>query len=233
MIEMKLNGLDVKVEEGWTILETCQFYGIEIPTLCHKDHLKPYGACRLCTVEIGEGEATKLVSSCTYPVSQGLVVRTHTNRVQKARKMLIELHVALCPTSKVIQDLASKMGVKQVRFEPRNEDCVLCGLCVRICAEQMDGRAIGFINRGKDRRITTPFDAKSEVCRLCGACMWICPACQIRCHGPNPDTVLCNGCLMTETTCLDVYDDMQCWMGGKGECGTCIREGTVKKEKNA
>ena len=63
MIEMKLNGLDVKAEEGWTILETCQFYGIEIPTLCYKDHLEPYGACRICTVEIGEGESTRLVSS--------------------------------------------------------------------------------------------------------------------------------------------------------------------------
>jgi bidirectional [NiFe] hydrogenase diaphorase subunit len=230
MIQMKLNGLDVQAEEGWTILDTCRFYGIEIPTLCYKEHLSPYGACRLCTVEIGEGDSTKLVSSCTYPVSDGLVVRTHTNRVQRARKMLIELHVALCPTSKVIQDLASKMGVTQVRFEPKYEDCVLCGLCVRMCKEQMDGKAIGFVDRGRNRRITSPFDIKSEECRLCGGCIWICPACQTRCDGPNPESVLCNACLMTETTCLDVYDDMQCWMGGKGECGMCVREDTIAKE---
>jgi NADH dehydrogenase/NADH:ubiquinone oxidoreductase subunit G len=223
MIEMKLNGTDVKAEEGWTVLETSRFYGIEIPTLCHNEGLSPYGACRLCTVEIGDGETARMVSSCTYPVSEGLIVHTHTRRILKARKMLVEMLVALCPTSKTIQDLASELGVTKVRFEPRNEECVLCGLCVRICKEQMDGEAIGFVERGEDRRITTPFDIKSEKCRLCGGCIYICPACQVRCQGVNPDSVLCNGCLKSEPTCLDEYEDMQCWMGGKGECGTCIQ----------
>jgi len=77
MLKIKLNRLEVQVEEGWTVLEAAEFYGIEIPTLCHHDGLSDYGACRLCIVEIGEGKDAKFVSSCTYPVEEGLVVRTH------------------------------------------------------------------------------------------------------------------------------------------------------------
>ncbi|MCJ7488249.1 MAG: 2Fe-2S iron-sulfur cluster-binding protein, partial [Candidatus Aminicenantes bacterium] len=226
MIELILNGLSVKAEEGWTILETAQFFGLEIPTLCHNDGLSPYGGCRLCVVEIGEGPRAKLVSSCTYPAEEGLVVRTDTKRVWAARRMMIELMLSVAPGSKVLQDLASKFGVTHLRFTPRNEECILCGLCVRMCAEQMDARAIGFQQRGHKRKISTPFDMRSEECRLCGACMYICPVCQLRCQGPNAETALCNGCLTMDPTCLDHYDDLQCWMYDAGRCGTCVREKT-------
>ena len=83
MITFKLNGLEVQVEHGSTILEACEFYGIEIPTLCYNEGLSSYGGCRLCLVEIGEGENAQLVSSCTYPVEQGLKVRTNTKRVTR------------------------------------------------------------------------------------------------------------------------------------------------------
>ncbi len=228
MINLKINGLDVKAEEGWTILETAKFYGLEIPTLCYNESLSPYGGCRLCLVEVGEGSKTKLVSSCTYPVEEGLIVRTDTKRVIETRKMMIELMLSLAPNSKVIQDLASKFGVKQVRFKIRNEECILCGLCVRMCSEQMDGRAIGFQNRGYKRKISTPFDIRSEECRLCGGCIYICPACQLRCQGPQADTAVCNACLNLDPTCLDHYDDLQCWMYDAGRCGTCVREKTEK-----
>jgi bidirectional [NiFe] hydrogenase diaphorase subunit len=209
MITFRMNGLEVKAEEGWTVLETAKFYGLEIPTLCFHEGLK-----------------TKLVSSCTYPAEEGLVVRTDTNRVWAARRMMIELMLAMAPGSKVLQDMASKFNVTQVRFTPKNEECVLCGLCVRMCAEQMNAKAIGFQKRGLNRKISTPFDMRSEECRLCGACMYICPVCQLRCQGPNADTVLCNGCLTMEPTCLDHYDDLQCWMYDAGRCGTCVREKT-------
>lgn len=225
MVTVRINGLDLQVEEGWTVLEAARFLGIRIPTLCHNDGLSPYGACRLCLVEIGERPRSKLVSSCTYPVSDGLTVWTHSQRVIKARKMMLELLLALCPTSRTIQDLAAELNVQKVRFEPRNEDCILCGLCVRMCAEQMDGKAIGFVDRGNQRRITTPFDIKSDVCRLCGGCMYICPACQLRCDGPEPPGVVCGSCLKLEPTCLEHYEDMQCWMGPATECGVCVREG--------
>lgn len=207
MITMKINGVEVKVEEGWTILETARFYGLEIPTLCHHEGLTPYGGCRLCLVEIGEGPRAKLVSSCTYPAEEGLVVHTDTKRVVQARRMMIELMLSVAPYSKVIQDLASKFGVTRMRFKIRNEECILCGLCVRMCEEQMDGKAIGFQNRGYQRKISTPFDLRSEECRLCGGCIYICPACQLRCQGPQAETAICNACLTMEPTCLDFYDE--------------------------
>lgn len=224
MITFRMNGLEVQAEEGSTILDTARFYGLEIPTLCHDDGLTPFGGCRLCVVEIGEGLRTKLVSACTYPVEEGLVVRTDSARVWASRRMMIELMLAMAPGSKVLQDMASKFGVTQVRFKVRNGECVLCGLCTRICAEQMDAEAIGFQQRGHKRKISTPFDMRSEVCRLCGACMYICPACSLRCQGPSADTALCNGCLTMEPSCLDHYDDLQCWMYDAGRCGTCVQE---------
>jgi len=224
MVRLTINGLDLELEEGWTVLEAARFLGLEIPTLCYNEGLSPYGGCRLCLVEIGEREKAKLVSSCTYPVQEGLVVRTDTKKVLEARKMNIELMLSIAPYSKVIQDLASKFGVTQVRFKVRNEECVLCGLCVRMCREQMDGKAIGFVRRGIDMRITTPFDKKSQECRLCGGCMYICPACQLRCQGPDAETAVCNACLTMDPTCVDVYDELQCWMYDAGRCGTCVRE---------
>lgn len=232
MIKFKLNGLDVQIEEGSTLLEACRFYGIEIPTLCYYEGLTPYGGCRLCLVEIGEGSNAKLVSSCTYPVEEGLVVRTNTKRVINARKMMIELLLSVCPQSKIIQDLASKFNVTKVRFKVRNDDCILCGLCVRMCKEQMQAGAIGIVERGYKKKIATPFDIRSEVCRFCGGCIYICPACQLRCQGPEPATDICNACLSLEPTCIENHDDYQCWMATTGSCGTCEgRPDQIKKKK--
>jgi len=230
MITFRLNGLDVQAEEGWTVLETAKFYGLEIPTLCYNEGLSSFGGCRLCLVEIGVEPRSKLVSSCTFPAEEGLVVHTDTKRVIEARRMMIELMLSVAPFSKQIQDLASQFGVTRMRFTPRNEECILCGLCVRMCAEQMDGRAIGFQNRGSKRKISTPFDVRSEECRLCGGCMYICPACQMRCQGPEAETAVCNACLTMEPTCLDAYDELQCWMYDAGRCGTCVQETPAEKE---
>ena len=224
MIKIFINNVEVEVEEHWTVLEAAKFYGLAIPTLCYNEGLSPYGACRLCLVEIGKPPNTRMVSSCTYPVEEGLVVHTDTERVLRARRMMIELMLAQAPNSKVLQDLASLYGVKQQRFKVRNDECVLCGLCVRMCAEQMDGRAIGFQERGHNRRISTPFDVRSKECRLCGGCIYICPACQLRCQGPDPDTDICNACLNMDPTCVDVYGETTCWMYDAGRCGTCVRE---------
>ncbi len=237
MITIYINNTEVQAEEGWTILDAAQFYGLAIPTLCHNPGLSNFGGCRLCLVEIGEGINTKLVSSCTYPVGEGLVVHTDTKRVLDARRMMIELMLSTAPGSKIIQDLASLYGVKQVRFKLRNEECIYCGLCVRMCEEQMDAKAIGFQNRGFKRKISTPFDARSYECRLCGGCMYICPACQLRCQGPDADTAICNGCLNLDPTCEVVYDELQCWMYDAGRCGTCVKipsdveEGTEDQEE--
>lgn len=214
MISLKLNGLTVSVEEGMTILEAARFLGFPIPTLCQMEGLSPYGACRLCVVEIGEGAKARLVSSCTYPVQEGLVVRTASERVVRARRMIIELLLASCPQSKVIQDLASAHEVKQQRFKQEYETCILCGLCVRMCKEQMAAGAIGFRGRGERRTIGTPFDEKSEVCRVCGGCMYVCPACQLRCTYNEPERAICGGCANLAPPCLEKekFHDMMCYM---------------------
>ena len=214
MIKLTINGLEVEVDKGTTILEAAQFLGFPIPTLCHMEGLTPYGACRLCVVEIGEGSKSRLVTSCTYRVEQGLKVRTASSRVVKARKMIIELLLASCPQSKVIQDLASAHGVRQQRFRQEYEDCILCGLCVRMCEQQMMAKAIGFRGRGETRSIGTPFDIKSETCRLCGGCIYVCPACQLRCTYNQPEKAICGGCANLTPPCVDKeqFDDMMCYM---------------------
>ena len=90
MINLTINCLSVSIEKGTTLLEAAKFLGFPIPTLCHLEGLSPYGACRLCLVEIGEGERAKLVTSCTYPVQEGLKVRTTSKRVDRARRLIFE-----------------------------------------------------------------------------------------------------------------------------------------------
>jgi bidirectional [NiFe] hydrogenase diaphorase subunit len=214
MIQLTMNGLSVSMEEGTTLLEASKFLGFPVPTLCHMEGLSPYGACRLCVVEIGEGAKARLVTSCTYKVEEGLHVRTASSRVIRSRKMILELLLASCPQSKTVQDLAAAHGVRQQRFRQEYEECILCGLCVRICEEQMMAKAIGFRGRGASRSVGAPFDVRSEVCRLCGACLYICPACQLRCTFMEPQKAVCGGCTNLSPPCLDKekFDDMMCYM---------------------
>ena len=193
-MQIKIDGIIVEVPEGFTILEAANFLGIRIPTLCYHEGLSPWGGCRLCIVEIGKGEKTKLVTSCTYPVEEGLIVRTATERIVNARKMILELLISQCPTSKTLQDLASEIGLNRVRFKPKWENCIQCGLCVRMCNEQMMASAIGFQSRGNKLKIATPYNENSEVCKKCGGCIYICPACNLRCDGPHPKNILCGAC---------------------------------------
>jgi len=214
MVSLHINGLEISAEEGTTLLEASRFYGFPIPTLCHMDGLSPYGACRLCVVEIGEGAKARLVTSCTYPVGEGLKVRTASSRVIKARKMILELLLASCPQSKTVQDLASAYEVRKQRFKQEYEDCILCGRCVRMCEEQMMAKAIGFRSRGAKRSLGTPFDIQSEECRRCGACIYVCPACQLRCTYTEPERPICGGCANLSPPCLEKegFEDMMCYM---------------------
>ncbi len=214
MVGIKLNGLPASFDEGTTLLEAAKFYGIPIPTLCTMEGLSPYGACRLCVVEIGKGPKARLVTSCTYPVQEGLEVRTSSARVVRARKLILELYLASCPQSKTVQDLAAAHNVRQQRFRQEHETCIMCGLCVRMCKEQMMSGAIGFRGRGEKRSVGTPFDVKSDVCRTCGACMYVCPACQLRCTFSDPSKAICGGCANLSPPCLTKasFDDMMCFM---------------------
>ena len=214
MIHLMINGLPTSVEPGTTLLEAASFLGFPIPTLCHMEGLTPYGACRLCVVEIGEGSTAKLVSSCTYPAEEGLRVRTASSRVMNARKMILELLLASCPQSKTIQDLASAYEVRQQRFKQEYEDCILCGRCVRMCEEQMMANAIGFRSRGEKRSIGTPFDKNSDVCRQCGGCIYVCPTCQLRCTYTTPEQAICGGCANLSPPCVEKekFNDLMCYM---------------------
>lgn len=227
MVRLEINGLPVEVEKGTSLLEAARFVGFPIPTLCHEDGLKPYGGCRLCLVEIQNGMRSSLVTSCTYPAQEGLKVRTNSERVERARRLLVELYVATCPQSKRLQDLAAVLGVRQVRYEPEHEHCIQCGLCVRMCEQQMMAGAIGFAGRGLHRRVSRPFDMTSELCRQCGACLYICPVCELRCQGPQAESTLCSGCLNFAPVCFQSYDDAMCFLQ---PCHACELPGPLRAD---
>ena len=221
MVNLIIDGVKVKAEEDSTILGVARFYGINIPTLCYHEELTPYGACRLCMVEVKDGKRTRLVASCLYPVREGIEVKTHSERVMNGRKLILELLLARCPNSKNLQDLASQMGLEHVRFKMENEDCILCGLCVRMCAEQMGSGAIGFAGRGQRREVVTPFRTASDICRNCGACMYICPVVDLQCRGLKSPGELCNSCLVMTPQCLEKYDQVMCTLES---CGACVQK---------
>jgi heterodisulfide reductase subunit A len=177
MIPVTIDGQSIEVEEETTILEAAQQLGIYIPTLCHHPALEPYGACRLCTVEIFYNGRSRLVTACNYPIRSEIEVQTASEKVVKGRKMLAELLLARCPNAPVVRDLAASLGVTKTRFEMGSEDelCYLCGLCVRVCQELIGQSAISFVSRGVDRQVGTPFFEFSDACIACGACEFICP----------------------------------------------------------
>lgn len=192
-VKMIINGIEIETEIKPNLLEVLKENNIDIPTLCYTPDLEGYGACRLCVVEVKRGKRERVVVSCVYPVEEGIEVRTNTEKINKIRKMLIEMLLARCPASKVLNDLAEKYGVKKVRFPLENDDCILCGLCVRICREKLNAYTIGFAERGTKRRVASPFDINPERCIKCGGCMYICPVLDIRCSGER--TAECDSCL--------------------------------------
>lgn len=175
MVTLQIDGQRVQASPGTTVLEAAQSIGIELPTLCHREGIEPYGACRLCTVEITDGDRTTLQASCCYPVKDGLVVRTDTPEVLDGRKLLLQLLLARCPEVPAIRNLAGQWGVSETPFTSKGQECVLCGLCVRACAELVGPEAIGFTGRGTSRHVGTPFDFPSAACLACGACTYVCP----------------------------------------------------------
>lgn len=175
MITFKLNGKEVQGEEGQYILQVAEKYGVEIPTLCHHKALEPAGMCRLCTVELFDGRRTRFVTACNYPIWEGMEVNTDSEAVYEGRKLIVELLLARCPDVPVIKELAEKYGIETPRFKLGDSNCILCGLCVRMCTERMGASAISMTGRGADMRVETPFQLKSDACQVCGACESVCP----------------------------------------------------------
>ena len=176
-ITIKIDGIEINTKEGTSILEAAQKVGIKIPTLCYNGALEPFGACRLCSVEIIDKRGrTKIVTSCNYPVFDGLVVETKSKKIFGTRQMLLELLLARCPKVKKIQDLAQEYDVLEPSYfvADNEEDCILCGLCARVC-EKVGVSAINFANRGIKREVTAPYHTISDDCVGCGACAIVCP----------------------------------------------------------
>jgi bidirectional [NiFe] hydrogenase diaphorase subunit len=176
MLNVTINDRQLQVEEGKTILEVALDEGIKIPTLCYHKELTPYGACRLCLVEIVGGGRPGLEASCIYKVTDRLEVKTDTDRVKKARKIIFELLLARCPDAEAIKKLAAEYGVTGTRIKlKQKENCILCGLCVRVCGEISQRHAQSFAGRGERRNVQTSFYKVSERCIGCGACAYLCP----------------------------------------------------------
>ena len=163
-ITLSIDGREVTVEEGTTILEAANSIGIKIPTLCYHPSLSAFGSCRICSVEIESGGRSRIVTSCNYPVEEGLKVQTRSDAVIHARRLVSEMLLARCPNVEIIQELAREYGVEEPRFKLGNEDerCILCGLCSRVCEEKMGRSVINFVGRGVNRRVQTPFQQTGD-----------------------------------------------------------------------
>ena len=184
-VNITINGLALQVDANMTVLEAAQSAGIDIPTFCHDPELTKAGACRMCVVEVAG--ARNLPAACTTPVAEGMVVETETERVQKARKTILELiwadHPHDCLTcektgSCKLQDYSYRYDVKgspyqgevrEIPFDDTNpfffrdlNKCILCGKCVRKCHEINGAGAIDFMNRGFGTKVTTAFDDPIE-----------------------------------------------------------------------
>ena len=174
-ILLQIDGREVEAREGMTVLEAAQSAGISIPTLCHHEKLEPYGGCRICIVEVEVRGWTKLVVSCVYPVEKNLVVRTRSEKVDRIRKMILELLLAHAPDSVELQDLAQEYGADKDRFEKEASFCIHCGLCVRYCAEVKKKNAVGFVDRGTRKEISFIPEIAAKECWDCKECFPLCP----------------------------------------------------------
>ena len=176
-LNLTIDGLAVKSQPGLSLLLAAREHGIDIPTLCYHDDLKPEGHCRLCVVEIGAPGRTRLVNSCTYPVEEGLIVQTQSEKVLASRRMVLELLLAQAPAAELIKEMAAAMDVYETRFKPGHPQarCILCGQCVRTCREIVGVSAISMAFRTPKKLVATPFNEPSEACIGCGSCVFVCP----------------------------------------------------------
>jgi heterodisulfide reductase subunit A len=174
-----MDGKEVAADRGQTIVEVARRNGIYIPTLCHVPALEPAAMCRVCTVELAEGRRSRLVTACNYPLRADAEIRTDTPRLRQGRKLLIELLAARCTGSEALKALAERYGADLDRFPAENKDCIMCGLCARVC-ERVGANVLALCGRGVEIAVDTSFGRLSPTCIGCAACAQICPVQAIR-----------------------------------------------------
>jgi bidirectional [NiFe] hydrogenase diaphorase subunit len=180
MPTLTVNGRRVTVAEDATVLDACRAAGVHVPTLCNFDGLEPWGGCRLCVVDMSlerwDEDWFKMVTACNHPVEEGMTVVTDSERVLATRRVVLDLLLARCPETPLIQRLASEHGLSETSYQrnPEPTDCILCGLCTRVC-DHIGVSAIASVNRGWGREIAPPFNQPPPDCIGCLACAEICP----------------------------------------------------------
>lgn len=200
MARLTIDGRVIEVEDGITILEAAKKVGVAIPTLCHHPDLSVRAVCRVCVVEV-EGSKT-LQTACSYPVADGMVVRTNSPLIRECRRTIVELLLANHPGDCLqcvrnqnceLQSLAQRLGIREIRYEkkrrglPRDEStpaivrepdkCILCRRCVSMCHEVQGVGVLYPAGRGVDTVIQPPFgkELMEVACALCGQCINVCP----------------------------------------------------------
>lgn len=195
-VTVRIDGANLRAPKGASMLDVAMEYGVCIPHLCHLPNLSDIGACRLCIVERVSNGRSQVTTSCTLEVQNGTVISTNTDQIRNLRRNIAELLVAEAPNSRAIQDIAVRCGVKEVRYPFHNKNCVLCGRCVRVCRELWQSQSLGFVGRGKQRRVDFPFGTRPKFCKLCGSCVDVCPMTITPCAGPmkTGEEYLCGRC---------------------------------------
>ena len=174
-IVLQIDGREVRTTDGMTLLEAAQNAGISIPTLCHHESLEPFGGCRVCIVEVEVNGWAKHVVSCIYPVAENIIVRTRSEKIDKIRKVILELLLAHAPDSPELLELAKEYDADKDRFGKEASFCIHCGLCVRYCDEIKKKNAVGFVDRGVRKEISFIPEIAAKECWDCKECFPLCP----------------------------------------------------------